>query len=171
MDAPHPGGLVPGGPRLHRAQVRARVRLGEGHGPGHLTPRKAGQQARLDLVVGELGDGGRDLLQAKDIHQPCLGARDDLHHHLKDRLRQVQATILPGKHGPHQLGLHKEVQCLLRGCGIGHPPIVVMRPFLVRLGGPRRHIGAAQLAQDVQQQFPAIRRIRIIARRIGVLVV
>ncbi len=171
MDAPHPSRLVPGGPRLHRAQVRACIRLGEGHGPGHLAPRKTGQQARLDLIIGELGDSGRDFLQAKDVHQPCLGARDDLHHHLKDRLRQVQAAILPGKHGPHELGLHKEVQRLLRCRRIGHLPIVVVRPLLVGLGGPRRHIGAAQLTQDVQQQSPAIRRIRIVARCIGVLVV
>ena len=170
VNAPHAGGLIPGGPRLHRAQVRACVRLGEGHGAGHLAAGEAGQQAGLDFLVGELGDGSRDFLQAKDVHQPGLGARDNLDHHLKDRLGQVQAAVFPREHGPHQLRLHQEIERLLRGGRIGHLAIVIVRPLLVRLGGARRDIGAAQLAQDAQQQLPAIQSIRIVARRVGILV-
>ena len=162
-----PVGLVVVGAGLDRAQVRAGIGLGEHHGAGDLAAGQARQDALLARFVAELGDGNGDLLQAKDGHQPGLGARDDLDHHLQDGLGQVQAAVLPGQHGTDQLGLAQRLQGLLGGGGVRDLPIVEAGALLVGLGGARRDPRGAHLAQHLQHQAVVVQGIGVVARGAG----
>ena len=132
---------------------------------GHLAAGKAGQDAGLHLLVAVLGDGGRDLLQAEDGHQPGVGAGDDLDHHLEDRLRQVQPAVLPGQHRAHQLGLAQQLQRLLGRRGVGDLAVLELGALLVGLGGAWRDVVGADVAQQRQQQAVVVLGIGIVARR------
>ena len=90
-----------------------------------------------------------DLLEAVDGHEAALRPGHHLDHHLVDRLGQVQAAVLPREHGPEELGLAERLDGVLRCRGVGHLAVLVVGALLVRLGGPRGHALAADLAEDL----------------------
>jgi hypothetical protein len=150
IDTPYASLVVVRSPRLHRTQVGASIWLGEDHGTSYLPPSKAGQDPRSHLITAEIMDRGGNLLQTEDGHQPSLGSRYDLDHHLIDRLRQIHPAILPGQHHPHQLSLFEGLQCILGSGSIAHFAVLKLYAFFIRLGGPRSNHRSANLTQHLK---------------------
>jgi hypothetical protein len=117
------------------------------------------------VFVAELGDGNGNLLQPKDGHQPGLGAREQLDHHLHHRLGQVQPAVLPGQHPAVQLRLAQRFQGCLGGVGILDLPVMEARPLLISLRGARGDAHRADLAQHLQHQAVVVHCVGIAARR------
>ena len=59
----------------------------------------------LNLFGGEGIDGFGDALQAEDVHQGCIGSRENLDSHRIDDVREVQSAEAVGQRKAHDLGL------------------------------------------------------------------
>ena len=159
--------LRPRGLEHHRTQVGTGIGLREIHRAGR-TRRNPRQELLLLLLRGELVERLGAVLQAPDVLEARIGARDHLVGHDEAHEREVQSVVLAREGHAAQSGIDHRLHVLDRPRGVFHVVVHHARAFVVDALGVRRNDVAAHAAGDLQHAAVRVHRVVEILRSVVV---
>jgi len=148
-------------------QVAAGLGFGERHRPRDLAAGESGQVVRLDLVRGEPRDGLGDVLEAEDVHQRRVGARDHLDDHQRDGDREVQTPVRARQRDAHEVGLTQKLEGGGDAGGVADLAVGEDAAGTVDVLGARGDGIRGELARDLERAPVRVDRVLVVAWGIG----
>ena len=151
----------------HGLQVAAGVGLGQVHRAG-LAARYPGQILGLELLGRELVQRLGTVLQAPDVLEAGVGARDHLIRHHEIDEREVQPLVLARQRQPEQAGLTQRLDIAGRARSILHVIVHDLGAVVIDSLGVRGDHVAAHFADDFHHAAVAVLSVLEIDRRVVV---